>query len=581
MNNRIAHILSGIALCVALPVSLSAQDKVQINGSIQTNNLIPIADKKAGETTVDRFNSNTYIDLNATYKSFSAGARLEVHPKPLPGFEDDFAGQGITNYYLSGNFKHISFTLGDLYDQFGSGFVLRTYEDRALGIDNSLRGGRIVLNPVSGLSMKALMGRQRDYFRRYIGREKEQQYKRRSDWVGGADLELRVEDLIPTLREKEIGLMIGASYVVKRDTVNSTSFKDPLTGELIYNYPYANGAKEYVGAWDVRGRASIRDFSIMAEYARHQGDPIMGNRNISKPGETFFLTTSYIGTNYSVLLQARRSDNMLFVSDRQTEKQLARMINYLPPFTQQQTYALLALYPYATQPLGEWAYQLEARYRFMSGTSLGGKYGTALKLNASYIRDIARDFVDPKVTSIYRLFPSGPTMGYTSSFFKWGEDTLFADINLEMYKKWSKRFETTLAYAYQQYNYEAGHGSASKSGDKMVHSHIFIFDGKYKFRPRTILRSELQYLTTRQDEKDWLSASLELSVQDFVFSLSDMVNVGSTGSHYYMGGITYINGAHNIQAMYGHTRAGANCSGGICRVVPAMKGAFINYTYNF
>ena len=32
---------------------------------------------------------------------------------------------------------------------------------------------------------------------------------------------------------------------------------------------------------------------------------------------------------------------------------------------------------------------------------------------------------------------------------------------------------------------------------------------------------------------------------------------------------------------YGRTRAGFNCSGGVCRYVPATRGFQISYNYNF
>ena len=34
-------------------------------------------------------------------------------------------------------------TVGNYYEQFGSGLVLRSYEDKGLGIDNSLDGVRL------------------------------------------------------------------------------------------------------------------------------------------------------------------------------------------------------------------------------------------------------------------------------------------------------------------------------------------------------------------------------------------------------------------------------------------------------
>jgi hypothetical protein len=55
----------------------------------------------------------------------------------------------------------------------------------------------------------------------------------------------------------------------------------------------------------------------------------------------------------------------------------------------------------------------------------------------------------------------------------------------------------------------------------------------------------------------------------------------NTHYHYYQGLVTYNTGAHRIQLGYGRTRAGYNCSGGVCRYVPATKGVTLSYNYNF
>nr|WP_262498733.1 DUF6029 family protein [Prevotella conceptionensis] len=36
-----------------------------------------------------------------------------------------------------------------------------------------------------------------------------------------------------------------------------------------------------------------------------------------------------------------------------------------------------------------------------------------------------------------------------------------------------------------------------------------------------------------------------------------------------------------MQVGYGRTHDGYNCSGGVCRYMPATKGARLSYSYNF
>ena len=44
---------------------------------------------------------------------------------------------------------------------------------------------------------------------------------------------------------------------------------------------------------------------------------------------------------------------------------------------------------------------------------------------------------------------------------------------------------------------------------------------------------------------------------------------------------TYTHGAHRLTLGYAKVRAGFNCSGGVCRWVPAQKGVQISYNFNF
>ena len=91
-------------------------------------------------------------------------------------------------------------------------------------------------------------------------------------------------------------------------------------------------------------------------------------------------------------------------------------INHLPPFTMDHSYALAALYPYATQPGGEWAYQAAFGYNFPKHTFFGGKYGTNLKLNVSHVHGIRKNENGGKGTD-----------GYGSPFWAWGPSTYYQD----------------------------------------------------------------------------------------------------------------------------------------------------------
>ena len=545
-----------ISACfVALAASAQQDNQVTLTGSIQSDVLMPETDEKIGATKTDDVLTNTYVDLQLHHRLFEAGARLEYLEHPLPGFENDFAGWGVPNFYVKGRLPQkdpsrpsvAELTLGTFYEQFGSGFILRAYEERSLGIDNSLLGGRLVLKPVSGVTIKALSGRQRRYW----------------DWnkslVSGADAELNLDEWIPSLQQQGTRLMVGASWVNKHED----------TEDIWHDATHKYVLPEYVNAWDLRASFNHGAWSLLAEYAQKGQDPSSDNGYIYKNGTVAMLSGSYSKKGLSVLLQAKRSENMAFRS-RRTMRLSSSFINHMPAFTLDHTYALAALYPYATQfAPGEWAYQGELSYNFKRNTPLGGKYGMNVKVDYSYVRSLNISTIDADAPDA--------TDGYTSSFFKWGDQTYYQDLNVQLSRKMSKNFKLNLMYMNQRYNMTVveGHGG-------MIHSNIFVADGKYQFAPKTTLRGELQYLTTKQDEGDWAFALLELSlVPHWMFTVSDQWNCGESDIHYYQGLVTYNTGAHRLQVGYGRTQEGYNCSGGVCRWIPASRGFTLSYNYNF
>ena len=199
---KIYLLLACLTLSFAMLVRAQEENEpVVLSGALQTDMLFPEEDPAIGTGSYDsKFLSNSYLDLILNSKYITAGARLEMLQKPLPGFEDDFAGGGIPYLFLTGRYKWAELTVGDIYDQFGSGFILRLYEERSLGISNSLRGGRLVLTPYKGIRFKALGGMQRVYFNYdYQNNKLGFDYSKGAVW--GADLELGVEEWVPAMMD--------------------------------------------------------------------------------------------------------------------------------------------------------------------------------------------------------------------------------------------------------------------------------------------------------------------------------------------------------------------------------------------
>lgn len=530
--------------------------KIRANGAVQTEFLIPTGHND-GKYEKDVLN-NTYADLTISAPYISAGARFQWTKWPLPGYDKDFGGWGVPYIWATGGYKCWQATVGDFYEQFGSGLILRTYQERSLGVDNAIRGGRLKVNPAKGVHLTALAGKQRRY------------WEWNSSWLWGADAEWSLNETYKDKFSRDFGLTVGASYVGKHDKAEDISVTPGISQP---GYNYSLNLPENIAAFDGRIKVRAKDFNFLAEYATKNNDPNSLNNYTYRRGQAVLLSGSYSHSGFSAMLQAKRSDNMDFRSKRVIDAsyQLSSTINHLPAFTMTQTYALAAMYPYATQADGEWAFQADVRYLFKKKTPLGGKYGTNVRLSASYISGLdyfAGAHVKPTLAG-------QGTNQYSSPFWKIGA-LYYSDVNFELNKKLSRSYQMTFFYMFQKYNQSIveGHGG-------MVNSNIFVYEGQWKMAKKTQLRFEAQYLQTKQDRGDWLAGLVELSLAPhWMVTLTDTWN-SARGDNYYSALVTYNLKANRFTFGYGRVKEGFNCSGGVCRWVPETKGFNLTYNYNF
>ena len=112
-----------------------------------------------------------------------------------------YKGQGITYFFADYKNDFLQVTAGSFYEQFGNGFTLRAYEDRALGIDNSLYGARVKVTPYSGINIKAIWGIQRKNF--------DFNFMDRKDFVRGGYMEVVFEEIFPKMSERGFSTSVG------------------------------------------------------------------------------------------------------------------------------------------------------------------------------------------------------------------------------------------------------------------------------------------------------------------------------------------------------------------------------------
>ena len=582
---RILHTLFLSSLLLSFVPSLFAQDgKMRLSGSVQSDWLVAENDEAIGANKDDYRGTllgNTYINLNFDSKYVTAGVRFETMEKPLPGYENlsdtkPFYGTGLPYFQVTAsNHKWIEATAGTFYEQFGSGFVLRAYEERTIGIDNSILGGRVVLTPYKGIRLKMLGGIQRYHF----------------SWndnnpVFGADLELELSQWSKALTEKGHVLTFGVSGVTRYDDETERNFRtfyfNPNESQPILNSQTITlNLPKQVSAMDFRLQWQHSGYNILAEYAMKSHDPSADNSFIYRHGSALMLSASYSKRGFSTIIQAKRSEDMGFRSDRTASPTVTSLyLNHQPAFAYQHTYTLATQYPYATQMDGEWAFQGEVSYRFKRNTPMGGKYGTLLRLNASHIRGLDKKPVDNSILG------TASTKGYEASFFGMSDQVYYQDINLTMEKKLNKKWKLTTMYINQQYNMSViEDGAKADDSNEIVKTHIFVADASYVRNPNFAIRMEGQYMITKQDEGDWAYALAEFSfLKDYMISISDEYNTGihgGTDTHYFNFLAVWNYKSSRLQLGYGRTSEGLNCTGGVCRKVPAQRGFTASWYYVF
>jgi len=475
-----------IVLFLLAFTSLEAQDfldKAQINGSFQVDGQFYQPDDALGITDSliggRKLGLNGFGNITYTLGKFSAGMRYEAFLTPLAGFDPLQEGNGFPYLWASYQTDFVGVTVGNFYEQFGNGLILRSYEEWTLGYDNSINGMRVILRPSAGITIKGVYGTQRYFWQKYENGNR--------GIVRGLDAEVDLNQTIKGWESAAVRVLVGASGVSKYQKDN-----DPL-----YNLP------ENVGAWAGRVNLSAGKFNFATEYAYKINDPSAINNFIYHEGQAVLSSLSYSQPGLGVVLQLKRVDNFSFKSDRRVNGN-AVDINFIPPINRTHSYSLAARYPYATQPNGEMGLQFQLNYKIPKGTALGGKYGTGIAVNFSQVNDIVRNPINDTT-----LVNTSGTLGYTSDFFKVSDSVFFRDFNIEIEKKINNKWKAVLQYMNLHYDIATIEGHA---GEPAVKAHIGVLDLTHKLTSRKSLRMELQGLFTEQDEGDWAAAMLEYAI---------------------------------------------------------------------
>jgi len=490
-----------------------------------------------------RWRGMNYFNLNFRKGAWETGIQLESYlPQSLLGYDPALQGNIVTGYYARYRKKQWDVTGGFLYDQFGSGLVFRTWEDRQLGINNALLGVRVKY-AMPGLNITFLSGNPRTAV------------TLSEATLTGIDLQADMQEWCKKLPAWQVGFSVVSKYETPQTpqvpaTVDLFSARTSLTaGAFDFNFEYAYKSPD-----------ALYNNGVIDDLVLFDGDAYLFNLGYAVKG---------FGTN----LTLRRAENMRLYAQRDLSGNPYNtgLMNYIPALTKQHDYLLTNLFVYSAQDQISFAEQTAGEiggqwdmFLFLKRKSfLGGKYGTRIAFNWSRWHGLKTEFVPALHTYRREMWTPGKLY--------------YQDINLEIKRKLSRRIKTGFLIMKQDYDRLKleGHG-------EMLHNLIVVSDWQVKLKKHSSVRIAGEHLWNNEDEGNWAAAALEYSHRGkWNFFLTDRYHYGTTGIHYYSAGMSYNYKGNRLSLAYGRERGGLVCVGGVCRYVPPNTGLQMTLNLNF
>ncbi len=568
-----------LAVATLATTEASAQIKVGNEGeltvALESNNAYYAPDKTLEEIGLidlskrkrGNFGSNDYLKVDYRIDRFSAGIQIDGYLPGLYGYDlyeyqqrDSKLSAFITKY-VQWEDQNWGVRLGDIFDQFGNGLIFRTYEDRALGFNNSLAGARAYYNFNNMVSVKVLVGMPRLYD------------IRSKSPIWGADLSLSISDMIGWY---DGFASIEGSYVGRYQKGVMDNFLYQASGITSNTLNMVSGRVNF----------EYKGISLRGEYVQKLDKDIYNPTLEATKGNVFSIDLGYNYKRFSASATFRRQENMTtFIEFRPLGIGGGNTINYIPLLTRQHTYSLANLNPYRG-----------------SSVHTGGEIGGQI--------DLYYSLRNPKVRSKYWNFHANFSMFNTIDHKVFGINmegrNVWLDVNFDVERQWNKSLKTTFLYSFQRWDEEINHSDSLEP--LYCRSHIFVGDVTYKFNKKHSIRVEAQYLASEDYQGDWVAGTIEYNfAPKWSFYVSDMWNCEAMGGpendtdydnyfdpmnwddidgenkllHYYQVGASFTHNSLRAQLSYGRNRAGYVCSGGVCRFQPAYTGVNLSVTLSF
>ena len=561
---RIKHLLTCLlivssAFVFAQNDEPKKEDKGELSGNFQTTNQFYVKDDKIGASTTQYLHelssTDAWLYLNYKYSGYNFNLRYDLfNNSPLLNPQEAYTASGLGFWSISKNINKLNVTIGSFYDQFGTGTIFRSFEDRNLGIDYAIQGARVIWTPNNDTKIKAFTGRQKYRF------------DIRPEVIKGINAERHFQV------NENLGLDLGASAVNR--TIDPTTMAN--IAAAINNYDLKNrfDPTYNVYGFNAYNTLSYKRISLYTEYCYKTPEAILNSqydRMQLLSGKVYYASLSYSTKGIGINTQFKKIESFSFRTSP-LEIQNLGLITYLPSITRQNTYRLLARYNAVAQELGENAAQVEVSYK--PQTAYFKKHMTTVNINVSVVTGPQSFNFDGNALNL--------------ADFKADTSRYFREYYIDISHKFNKKFKMLLGYQNINYNQRLFENKAQ--GTPYVLAQCIFGEATYKLTPTKSVRMEAQYLDTKQDYGSFVNALIEFNVAPhYSFSAGDMLNISKgyinaenfEQVHYWNVFGAYTFGPTRFTAGFIKQVAGVNCTGGVCRVEPAFSGARVTLTTNF
>jgi hypothetical protein len=542
-----------------------------LSGSFQSNTNFYIRDSTIGAANLPHYDnlkvgSDIWFNLNYTNTKYDleAGVRFDAYLNSiLRNPSTPYTGVGLGSFYIKKKFKDVTFTGGYLYDQIGTGMIYRAYEERTLGIDNALIGGRVEYDYKQMLHIKVFSGVQKNVFAIY------------NPIISGLNVDgnftIGKVTLAPGAGIINRSMDQGSMKALVSAVEGMDSAQRFVPKFNVYAFTFYNTLTVGPVSWYIEGSYKTQD----AAYGLNKSG---ANQLFNKTGNAVYSSLNISKKGLGVTLQFKRVENFTLRTSP-NEKIFQGLMNFEPPIPKQNSLRLPSRYFASSLEQHELAFGAEITWTPIKKLSF--------LLNGSYVRDF---IFQPALVREPVVTDRGA--GVLDTAYR-DHKNFFGEGNIEAHYKPTHNIEIELGFQYVFYNriiYQSDGGT--HPGEYKVSSYTPFAELTHKINKKLSYRIELQYQYVPNDFGQWAYGLFEFNVApSFSFAVSDMWNfkpnpqnvlqVYQTPHHFYSAFVSYTHGAHRFSLSYAKQVAGIVCTGGVCRYEPAFSGVRFSVTSTF